>query len=88
MSDAPSPNPVDASGLDKVMADKKAKIADMRARGIDPFPARTTRQDDCAKVIVLGTSAHAVLANTRSPGLHLVRCARSAGRSLSCPPRR
>ncbi len=70
MSDAPKPAvpapaaPLDASGLEKVMADKKAKIADMRTRGIDPFPARTTRRDDCAKVIALGKGLSGPMAST------------------------
>ncbi len=42
---------VDAGrGLEELMALKKAKIADMRARGIDPFPARAIRKDDCSSV--------------------------------------
>lgn len=41
-------------GLEELMALKKAKIADMRARGIDPFPPRTKREHDCAVVKRLG----------------------------------
>ncbi|UPT74569.1 MAG: lysine--tRNA ligase [Elusimicrobiota bacterium] len=59
MADAPKPAavpaaPLDAGGLEKVMADKKAKIADLRARGVEPFPSRTVRRDDCAAVRPLG----------------------------------
>ena len=36
--------------LEEQIAVKKAKIAELRARGIDPFPPRTTRQHDCAVV--------------------------------------
>ncbi|MEK7234302.1 MAG: lysine--tRNA ligase [Elusimicrobiota bacterium] len=41
-------------GLEELMALKKAKIADMRARGIDPFPSRTVRKNDCSSVKTLG----------------------------------
>ena len=52
------------SGLDAIMAVKKAKIVDMRTRGIDPFPARTTRQNDCAKVLELGKTLSGAMAST------------------------
>ncbi len=58
MSDAPKPSPVPAPavghGLEELMSLKKAKIADLRARGIDPFPPRATRKNDCAAVRPLG----------------------------------
>lgn len=41
-------------GLEELMSLKKAKIADMRARHIDPFPSRTKRDHDCAVVKTLG----------------------------------
>ncbi|MEQ1918357.1 MAG: lysine--tRNA ligase [Elusimicrobiota bacterium] len=37
-------------GIEELMAIKKAKIADMRSRGIDPFPSRTVRKNDCSSV--------------------------------------
>ena len=66
MSDAPNPSaaPLEDSGLDAIMAVKKAKIADMRTRGIDPFPARSTRQNDCAKVLELGKSLAGPMSTT------------------------
>ncbi len=55
MSDAPKPSAVPAPaptghGLEELMSLKKAKIADLRARGIDPFPSRTVRKNDCSAV--------------------------------------
>ncbi|MBI4061417.1 MAG: lysine--tRNA ligase [Elusimicrobia bacterium] len=43
-------------GLEELIALKKAKIADMRARGIDPFPPRTVRGNDCSSVKALGAA--------------------------------
>ena len=54
MSEAPKPSaapaPAAGHGLEELMALKKAKIADLRARNIDPFPSRTVRKNDCAAV--------------------------------------
>jgi len=54
MSEAPKvpvpPPAAAAHGLEELMSLKKAKIADLRARGIDPFPSRTTRKNDCSAV--------------------------------------
>ena len=53
MSDTPtSPKGDDneGRGIEELMAVKKAKIADMRSRGIDPFPSRTVRRNDCSSV--------------------------------------
>ncbi len=59
MSDKPKipPTPAPAAeghGLEELIAIKKAKIAELRARGVDPFPPRTVRQHDCACVARLG----------------------------------
>ena len=43
-------------GLEAVIAEKKAKIADLRSRGVDPFPSRTVRQHDCASVARIATT--------------------------------
>ncbi len=51
-----APAPLDAHGLEKVMGEKKAKIAELRARGVEPFPSRTHRQHDCASVARIGKS--------------------------------
>lgn len=52
---APSPAAEDG-GLDAIIAQKKAKIADLRARGVEPFPSRTVRQHDCSIVAKLGSA--------------------------------
>ncbi|HXT02369.1 MAG TPA: lysine--tRNA ligase [Elusimicrobiota bacterium] len=49
-----SPNPDEGGGLDGIIAQKKAKVAEMRARGVDPYPKRATRKHDCAKVATMG----------------------------------
>jgi lysyl-tRNA synthetase class 2 len=51
-----TPNPADAHGLEELIAAKKAKVAELRARGVDPYPARATRQHPCAKVAELAAS--------------------------------
>ncbi len=51
---SPSGGIDEGRGLEELMALKKAKIADMRARGIDPFPSRAIRRDDCSSVKKLG----------------------------------
>ncbi len=53
----PDAQPADAAhGLEELMAVKKAKIADLRAKGINPYPTRTTRQHDCASVARLAAA--------------------------------
>ncbi|MDX6769703.1 MAG: lysine--tRNA ligase [Elusimicrobiota bacterium] len=53
----PAPSPAEtAGGLEQLMADKKAKIAELRARGVEPFPSRTVRQHDCASVARLAAA--------------------------------
>ena len=59
----PVSNPTPAAeghGLEEIMALKKAKVADIRARGINPYPSRASRVHDCAKVATMG----AVLSET------------------------
>lgn len=56
MSEKPTP-PVAADegrGIEELMAVKKAKIADMRSRNIDPFPSRTVRNNECSSVKKIG----------------------------------
>jgi hypothetical protein len=51
MADPASPKPAPAAeghGLEEIIALKKAKVAELRARGVDPYPARTLREHDCA----------------------------------------
>ncbi len=47
---SPAPAIDEGRGIEELMAVKKAKIADMRVRGIDPFPSRTVRHNDCSSV--------------------------------------
>ncbi|NNN05148.1 MAG: lysine--tRNA ligase [Elusimicrobia bacterium] len=49
------PDPNDG-GLDGIIALKKAKVAELRSRGVDPYPSRVPRREDCAKVATLGGS--------------------------------
>ena len=44
----------EAGGLEEIIALKKAKVAELRTRGVDPYPKRTPKLDDCAKVALLG----------------------------------
>jgi lysyl-tRNA synthetase class 2 len=39
-----------AGGEEEIYNVKKAKVAELRARGIDPYPSRAVRKDDCAAV--------------------------------------
>ena len=45
-----SPAPDDDGGLEGIIAHKKAKVAEMRARGVNPYPSRSVRLHDAAKV--------------------------------------
>ena len=51
-----NPEPAEAGGLEELIATKKAKVAELRARGVDPYPARTVRQHDLAVVARLGAA--------------------------------
>lgn len=58
-NDSPAPSkgntPVQTSrSLEEIYAIKKAKVADLRARGIDPYPARTERTHTCGEVLEIG----------------------------------
>jgi lysyl-tRNA synthetase class 2 len=55
MADQTLPTAEDG-GLEAIIALKKAKIAELRARGVEPFPSRTTRQHDCSVVAKLGST--------------------------------
>ena len=47
------PDPNDG-GLDGIIALKKAKVAELRSRGVEPYPSRAPQREDCAKVAALG----------------------------------
>jgi lysyl-tRNA synthetase class 2 len=65
--------PAEGHGLEELIATKKAKIAELRGRGIDPYPIRTTRQHDCAKVSALA-------ADLTEPSAHSAEKVSIAGR--------
>lgn len=49
MADA-APRPAETGGLDDIIAGKRAKVAELRARGVEPYPTRAVRRDGCAAV--------------------------------------
>jgi lysyl-tRNA synthetase class 2 len=57
---APNPNPAvppaEGHGLDEIIAHKKAKVAEMRARGVNPYPSRSVRLHDAAKVQTMASA--------------------------------
>ncbi|MDE2039960.1 MAG: lysine--tRNA ligase [Elusimicrobia bacterium] len=59
----------EGGSLEEQIALKKAKLAELRARGIDPFPARVRRGQTCAQALALG----AALSDQR--GTETVACA-------------
>lgn len=73
---APDPN---EGGLEGIIAQKKAKVAELRARGIDPFPARTLRQHDCAAVTTLAAAL-------TDPAAHSTEKVSVAGRLVELRP--
>jgi lysyl-tRNA synthetase class 2 len=50
------------SGLEDIIAVKKAKIAELRARGIEPFPTKTKRTQTAAEALALGEGAEVAVA--------------------------
>ena len=70
----PTPAPAaEAHGLEELIGLKKAKIAELRTRGIDPYPSRAVRQNDCSAVARLGPSL-------TEPGAHSAEKVAIAGR--------
>jgi lysyl-tRNA synthetase class 2 len=68
-----TPNPPDAHGLEELIAAKKAKVAELRGRGIEPYPSRAVRLHPCAKVPALG-------AELADPAAHSAEKVSVAGR--------
>jgi len=64
MADPAAPNPTEGHGLEEIVALKKAKVAELRARGVDPYPARTMRQHDCALVATMGAALNETTTHT------------------------
>jgi len=48
MADPAAPNPAEGHGLEEIISLKKAKVAEMRARGVNPYPSRSVRLHDAA----------------------------------------
>jgi lysyl-tRNA synthetase class 2 len=44
------------SGLEEILALKKAKVAELKSRGIDPYPPRSTRTHTAAQALALGAN--------------------------------
>jgi lysyl-tRNA synthetase class 2 len=79
MADAvPAPDP-NEGGLESIIALKKAKVAELRARGVDPYPARTARQHPCAEVARLA-------ATLTDPAAHSTEKVALAGRLVELRP--
>jgi lysyl-tRNA synthetase class 2 len=64
MADAAAPNPTEGHGLEEIIAFKKAKVAELRARGVNPYPSRSVRLDDCSKVQALGETLKEIAIHT------------------------
>ena len=45
---------IEGGSLEEQIAIKKAKLAELRERGVDPFPARSARLHTCAEALALG----------------------------------
>ncbi|MDE2489430.1 MAG: lysine--tRNA ligase, partial [Elusimicrobia bacterium] len=73
-----TPNP-DEGGLEAIIALKKAKVAELRARGLDPYPARALRQHACARVPELA-------AKLAEPAAHSAETVSLAGRLVELRP--
>ena len=55
--DAPDPGSAPETGsLEDILAAKKAKIAQLRERGIDPYPPRSLKTHSCAEALSLGAA--------------------------------
>ncbi|HEX4048622.1 MAG TPA: OB-fold nucleic acid binding domain-containing protein, partial [Elusimicrobiota bacterium] len=48
--------PAEGRGLDEIIALKKAKVAELRARGVNPYPSRSVRLHDAVQVRSMGAS--------------------------------
>ena len=59
-----APNPAEGHGLEEVIANKKAKVAELRARGVDPYPSRAIRLHDCAQVAPAASGLSETLTHT------------------------
>ncbi|MBI5631384.1 MAG: lysine--tRNA ligase [Elusimicrobia bacterium] len=74
--EAPKPAQADeGTSLEEILALKKAKVAELRSRGVDPYPAKSARTHACAQALELGAPLGA--------SEHSAREVACAGRLLS-----
>ncbi len=64
MAESAAPNTTEGHGLEEIIAGKKAKVAEMRARGVNPYPSRCVRLHDCAKVQQMGAELSETVKHT------------------------
>ena len=64
MAEPAAPNPAEGHGLEEIVAGKKAKVAELRARGVNPYPSRSVRLHDCAKVATMGPALSETVAHS------------------------
>src|SRR5207247_2206254 len=69
------PQPSTEAGLEELISLKRAKVDELRARGIEPYPARSRRTHNCAQAALLGAPL--------SPGEHGTEVVACAGRLVS-----
>ena len=51
---APQDPGAEAGSLEDILAAKRAKVVELRGRGLDPYPPRSRKTHDCAQVLALG----------------------------------
>jgi len=61
---AQKPAAAEGRGLDEIIALKKAKVTEMRARGVNPYPSRSVRLHDAAKVATMGGALSETVTHT------------------------
>jgi lysyl-tRNA synthetase class 2 len=64
MADSAPAQSAEGHGLEEIIAGKKAKVVELRSRGVDPYPARAKRLHDCAKVAQMGGSLSEAVTHT------------------------
>ncbi|HVA66541.1 MAG TPA: lysine--tRNA ligase [Elusimicrobiota bacterium] len=88
-----SAQPPRQAPLSEILAAKKAKIAELRGRGVDPYPPRWPKTASCAEALAAGKSLsageHAASREASSAGPHEEMMLRpgAAGGEFSCAGR-